>query len=153
MKLAEALITRADTEKRIAQLQQRLLRSAKVQEGDQPPENPQTLLTETSELVAELQSLIQSINRTNATTTFDDNRTLTDALAERDMLMRERTILAKVIEVAAVTQPRYGQSEIKFVSTVNIADLQSQVDDLSRRYRQLDSTIQQLNWTIDLIES
>jgi len=153
MKLAEALITRADTEKRIAQLQQRLIRSAKVQEGDQPPENPQALLTETTDLISELQSLIQNINRTNAATPFDDNRTLTDALAERDMLMKERTILARVVEVAAVTQPRYGQSEIKFISTINVAELQAQVDDLSRRYRVLDSAIQQLNWTIDLIES
>lgn len=151
MKLAEALIARADAEKRIAQLQQRLIRSAKVQDGDTPPEDPQTLLNETITLISEMQTLIQSINRTNSATAFDDSRTLTDALAERDMLMKERGILVYVIDNAAVTQPRYGQSEIKFVSTVNIADLQSRVDDLSRRYRELDSTIQQLNWTIDLI--
>lgn len=153
MKLAEALITRADTEKRIAQLQQRLIRSALVQEGDTPPENPQTLLTETIALIGEMQTLIQSINRTNASTAFDDNRTLTDALAERDMLMKERNITVNVIEHAAVSQHRYGQSEIKFVSTVNIAELQAHIDDLSRRYRELDSTIQQLNWTIDLINN
>ena len=151
MKLAEALIARADAEKRIAQLQQRLIRSAKVQEGDTPPEDPQTLLTETTNLINEMQNLIQSINRTNAATAYDDNRTLTDALAERDMLMKERQILAYVIDNAVVTQPRYGQSEIKFVSTINIADLQARVDDLSRRYREIDSSIQQLNWTIDLI--
>ena len=151
MKLAEALITRADTEKRIAQLQQRLIRSAKVQEGDEPPENPQTLLDETTSLIGDMQTLIQSINRTNASTAFDDSRTLTDALAERDMLMKERGILVYVIDNASVIQPRYGQSEIKFISTVNIAELQSRVDNLSRHYRELDSTIQQLNWTIDLI--
>lgn len=153
MKLAEALINRADAEKRIAQLQQRLIRSAKVQEGDEPPENPQTLLNEMTSLISELQALIQNINRTNASTAFNENYTLTDALAERDMLMKERNILAHIIEVAAVTQPRYGGSEIKFVSTVDIANLQSRVDDLSRRYREIDSTIQQLNWTVDLLES
>lgn len=152
MKLAEALIARADAEKRIAQLQQRLIRSAKVQEGDTPPEDPQTLLTETSNLMNEMQTLIQSINRTNSATAFDNSRTLTDALAERDMLMKERTFLANIIANAVVSQPRYGQSEIKFVSTINIGELQTQVDDLSRRYREIDTTIQQLNWTIDLIE-
>ena len=150
MKLAEALIARADAEKRIAQLQQRLIRSAKVQEGDTPPEDPYTLLNETTALIGEMQSLIQAINRTNASTAFDDSRTLTDALAERDMLMKERNIIATVIDNAAVTQHRYGLAEIKFVSTLDIADLQSQVDDLSRRYRELDSAIQQLNWTVDL---
>jgi len=152
MKLAEALIARADAEKRIAQLQQRIVRSAKVQEGDDPPEDPQVLLDESTALINQMQTLIQAINRTNSSTQFDSNRTITDALAERDMLMKERTFLANVISNAVVTQPRYGQSEIKFVSTINIADLQTRVDDLSRRYRETDSAIQQLNWTIDLIE-
>lgn len=35
MKLAEALILRADYQKRLAQLQQHLIRSARVQEGEQ----------------------------------------------------------------------------------------------------------------------
>ena len=152
MKLAEALIARADAEKRIKQLEQRLIRSAKVQEGDEPPEDPQTLLGESMALINQMQTLIQAINRTNSVTIFDDNRTITDALAERDMLMKERTFLANIISNAVVTQPRYGQSEIKFVSTIDIADLQTRVDDLSRRYRETDSAIQQLNWTVDLIE-
>ena len=44
MKLAEALILRADSQKRFEQLKQRVVRSAKVQEGDEPPENPRDLL-------------------------------------------------------------------------------------------------------------
>lgn len=153
MKLAEALINRADAEKRLAQLNQRLSRSVKVQEGDQPPENPQNLLDEATATINELQTLIQAINRTNATTAFDDNRTLTDVLAERDMLMKERNLFASVVAQAADLQPRYGRSEIKFVSTVNVAQLQQRVDELSRQFRQLDSAIQQLNWTVDLVES
>ena len=43
MKLAEALILRADCQKRIAQLKSRLLTNAKVQEGDAPAEPPQEL--------------------------------------------------------------------------------------------------------------
>ena len=39
MKLAEALILRADMQKRIQQLRERLNRSARVQEGDTTPEN------------------------------------------------------------------------------------------------------------------
>jgi hypothetical protein len=46
MKLAEALILRADCQKRIAQLKSRLLVNAKVQEGDTPAETPQELITE-----------------------------------------------------------------------------------------------------------
>ena len=40
MKLAEALILRADCQRHIEQLKQRLLRNVKVQEGDKPSEDP-----------------------------------------------------------------------------------------------------------------
>lgn len=152
MKLAEALIQRADAQKRVEQLRARLNRSAKVQEGEQPPENPQDLIKELDTVIAELTALIQQINRTNAATSFDDERTLTDALAERDMLMLKRGVFATLIN-ATQPQMRYGRAEIKELPTVKIADMQRQVDDLSRQYRELDTAIQQMNWTIDLIEN
>jgi hypothetical protein len=40
MKLAEALLRRADCQKCLEQLKARLLRNAKVQEGDDPAEDP-----------------------------------------------------------------------------------------------------------------
>ena len=46
MKLAEALNLRADLQKRIAALKDRLIRNAKVQEGDTPSEDPVMLLKE-----------------------------------------------------------------------------------------------------------
>ncbi|MEL6306793.1 MAG: DIP1984 family protein [Chloroflexota bacterium] len=151
MKLAEALIQRADAQKRVQQLQSRLARSAKVQEDEQPPEDPQALLAEVDTVLAELETLIKQINRTNATTAFDDTRTLTDALAERDILMLRRQVLNTLVNA---TQPdmRYGRMEIKYMATISIAEIQSQIDALSRDYRELDTAIQQLNWTIDLIE-
>lgn len=153
MKLAEALIQRADAQKRVEQLRARLARSAKVQEGEQPPENPQELLNEMNTVIAELTRLIQQINRSNASTNFDSNRTLTDALAERDMLMLRRGILTGLINATQPQNMRFGRAEIKELPTVNIAEIQQQVDDVSRQYRELDTTIQQMNWTIDLIES
>jgi ABC-type hemin transport system substrate-binding protein len=46
MKLAEALILRADTQKRIEQLKQRLNANARVQQGEKPAEDPKKLMTE-----------------------------------------------------------------------------------------------------------
>ena len=91
MKLAEALILRADCQKKISQLRQRLMRSAKVQEGEQSYEDPQVLLGELDgalaeplrRRIAELTSLIQRINKTNASTNID-SATLSDALARRE---------------------------------------------------------------------
>lgn len=152
MKLAEALMQRADCQKRIAQLRQRLSRSAKVQEGEQPPENPQELLAEVDAAITELTRLVQRINQTNASTAFADG-TLSDALAQRDTLFTKRSVLENLIQAASITHDRYSRSEVRFVSTVNIGSLQRQLDGISRDYRLLDSQIQSLNWQVDLIGS
>ncbi|MBX2864216.1 MAG: DIP1984 family protein [Leptolyngbyaceae cyanobacterium MAG.088] len=152
MKLAEALMQRADCQKRIAQLRQRLTRSAKVQEGEQPPENPQELLAEVDTAITELTRLVQRINQTNASTAFADG-TLSDALAQRDTLFTKRSVLENLIQAASITHDRYSRSEVRFVSTVNIGSLQRQLDGISRDYRLLDSQIQSLNWQVDLIGS
>lgn len=152
MKLSEALIRRADLQTRIAQLRPRLNQNALVQEGDQPAEDPQELLADLRRMIDELTLLIRQINQTNAATRVDETRTLTDALAERDTLMLERSVLAGLAQAASVNMARYSRSEVRFVSTVDVADVQRQVDDLSRRYRELDTRIQELNWQTDLIE-
>ena len=74
MKLAEALILRADCQKRIAQLKSRLLTNAKVQEGDKPAETPQELIAELGRVSTELLNLIKRINRTSSATAFDGGR-------------------------------------------------------------------------------
>ena len=152
MKLAEALILRADAQKQIEQLRQRLMRSARVQEGEQPPEDPQVLITELETTSNQLVRLIQRINRTNSVTRFQAG-ILSDALAERDSLRLKRNAYDSLINAAAIRQDRYMRSELRLVSTVNVAELQRQIDQLSRQYRELDAQIQALNWATDLIEA
>src|SRR5215212_4978433 len=87
MKLAVALANRADLQRRIEQMRGRLQKSALVQEGESPPEDPQELLEETERLVSELEEYVRRINRTNLSATLADGETtLTDALARRDAL-------------------------------------------------------------------
>jgi hypothetical protein len=151
MKLAEALILRADQRTRLDQLKQRLVRSARVQEGDDPPESPSDLLRESERTADELERLIQRINRTNSTTRLGDG-TLSDALATRDVLALRRSVHAELAQAAAVVQDRYTKSEVKFKSTVNVADLQKRADALAKAYRELDARIQEANWKTDLLE-
>ncbi|WP_234410570.1 DIP1984 family protein [Caldalkalibacillus mannanilyticus] len=89
MKLAEALVLRVDCQRRISQLRERLARIVKVQEGDEPAENPDLLLDELNETINELTGLIVSINKTNSLTKFDENRSIADVLAERDSINAE----------------------------------------------------------------
>jgi len=153
MKLAEALMLRADHQKKVEQLRQRLMRNAKVQDGEQPAEDPQVLLGELDDAITQLTSLIQRINRSNSATDFGDNTTLTDALAQRDTLLTRRNVLSSLVHAASITHDRYSRSEVRFVSTVNIADLQRQLDSISQEYRLLDSRIQALNWQVDLLNA
>ena len=152
MKLAEALVLRADHQKRIAQVRQRLLLVARVQEGDRPAEDPQALLAELERIADDLTRLIQRINRTNTATTLEPGLTLADALAVRDMLDVRHAAYRELAQKATVTQDRYSRSEVRFQSTVDAGKLQQRADDLARQRRELDTRIQAANWIIDLVE-
>jgi hypothetical protein len=151
MKLSEALILRADSQKRIEQLKQRIFRSAKVQEGDTAPENPRALLEELERTLSLLADLIKRINRTNSLTEFEASKTLSDVLAERDVLLTRRNAYNQMVDAASVTHNLYSRSEIKFISTVDIPEAQQKVDELSKQYRELDSRIQAMNWQTELL--
>lgn len=153
MKLAEALILRADCKKRMEQLKARIIRGAKVQEGDQPAEKPQELIAEFERIANELADLIKRINRTNSTTPFRNGETVVDALAERDALVFRRGLYGDLAQAAAVTQERYIRTEVKFVSTVNVGAAQKQADALAKAYRELDARIQEQNWQTELVEA
>ena len=58
MKLAEALSIRKDLQKRIQQLGQRIQNNVKVQEGDEPLEQPTELLKELDACLTQLEDLI-----------------------------------------------------------------------------------------------
>ncbi|OAB36668.1 hypothetical protein PMSD_10075 [Paenibacillus macquariensis subsp. defensor] len=153
MKLAEALVLRADSQRKVAQLKQRLERVVKVQEGEEPSEDPSVLLAELNRSLEELAGWIKRINKTNSAIPFDSTRSISDALAERDHYMQKRKILNELLEIASIKQDRFSRSEVKFYRTVDVNDLQKQVDELSKNYRELDFRIQEKNWTIDLIEN
>ncbi len=153
MKLAEALVLRADCQRKVAQLKQRLERVVKVQEGEEPAEEPGVLLTELNRTLEELTEWIKRINKTNSSVAFDSTRSISDALAERDHCMQKRNILNELLEIASIKQDRFSRSEVKYYRTVDVNELQKQVDELSKNYRELDFRIQEKNWTIELIEN
>ncbi|MEW9698887.1 DIP1984 family protein [Paenibacillus sp. SI8] len=81
------MVLRADAQRKVAQLKQRLERVVKVQEGEQPAEEPTYLFGEINSTIEELTSWVKKINKTNALSPFDANWSIADALAERDQLM------------------------------------------------------------------
>ncbi len=152
MKLAEALANRADLQKRLEQMRGRLAQSALVQENESPPEDPQELLAETGRLLDELEGLIGRINRTNLGATLDEGTTLTAALARRDALALRYGLLGSLVNAASDRLPRYGRAEIRTLPTVEVAPLRRQMDEVARERRELDTRIQETNWTTELME-
>ena len=151
MKIAEALILRADIQKRIAQLKTRLNNNAKVQENEEPTENPELLLIELDSLISQLNDLIIKINRTNTLSKID-RISLVELIAKKDTLSQKAGILREFIEIASQKVNLYSATEIKVFSTVNVPAQQKQLDKLSKEIRETDTKLQQANWTIDLIE-
>lgn len=151
MKLAEALMERADLQKRLAQVKNRLSMNAKVQEGETPAEDPAALLKELDGIIIQLERLITRINKTNADTAVADGETLSTLLARRDCLRMKVETLRDFLNAASATVMRGTRSEVVVRSTVSVAELQRKLDELSRALRELDMQIQSLNWTTELL--
>ena len=151
MKLAEALILRSDLQKRIEQLRVRLNNNAKVQENDEPSENPEELLNELDNNINQLKILIKQINRTNCVT-VSNGQTLADLIAERDTLTLKSNILRGFLNIAGQKVNLYSTTEIKIMNTVDVPALQKELDQLSKKIRETDTELQQANWLTELIE-
>ncbi len=150
MKLAEALILRKDLQQRLSWLDTRLSASARVQEGDKPAEDPQALLSELDALTDQLAKLIADINHTNSTVR-DGGDSLTDLLARRDTMQMKIRVLRSFTTEAARVVDRAQRSEIRILSTVEVAAMRRRTDQLSKELRELDTRLQGLNWQVDLI--
>ena len=152
MKLAEALIIRADLKKRIEQTRDRMYDNIIIQEGNKPNEDPEELINIFLNLEEELKNIINKINKTNNILKFDNNKSISDVIAEREMILSKRNFLANVVKRASEPQNRYSNTEIRNVATVDVVKIQKQVDKLSKEYREIDIKLQAKNWEVDLID-
>ena len=98
----------------------------------------------------QLCEIIKRINRNNSKIILPDGQTMAEALVDRDMLLKERSILLGIVSKANERDYGLTHSEVRTYLTVDVAKLQKQIDELSRRYRELDTMIQSTNWTTEL---
>ena len=148
MKLAEALSLRADLQKRVAQLKQRLKDNVKIEQGDSTIENPESLFAELDRSLVKLEELIYRINSTNIHTQHN-GKSLTQLIAQKDTLTLRIATLREIYK-HITDRDRYGLNEIKYVRTIDVEKLNQQIDSYSHQYRKLDLEIQSVNWTTDL---
>ncbi len=151
MKLAEALMERADLNRKIEQLRERLRQNALVQEGETTNENPTDLLAELDHASQRLEYLIGQINITNCNTEIE-GKTITKIIAEKDVLLLKQSVYKDLLYTAGECVQRARNTEIKILPTINVSEIRKTSDDMAKQIRLLDNKLQMTNWTVDLIE-
>ncbi len=152
MKLAEALMERADLKARIAQLSDRLNSNSKVYEGEEPLEDPKKMLKDLNVMTDRYEELVWKINTANATTVAENGETLARLIARRDALMDKERIIKSLIDSTKTDlyERRTKDMAVKVV-TVDVRSLRREADGLAKTIRETDAIIQSTNWntTID----
>ena len=150
MKLAEALQERADLNKKIEELRNRLNNCILVQEGEEPGEDPTELLKELDEAAARLETLMADINLTNSRTKVN-GKSLTQIIARKDALNLQRGAYRSIYYAAAQNTQRARGTEIRVKALLKTADIQKTSDRLAKEVRELDNLLQETNWKTKLI--
>ena len=150
MKLAEALSIRKDLQKRIQQLEQRIKSNVKVQEDDEPLEDPTELMKELHSCLVQLEQLISRINLTNINTKNAEGLSITQLMSKKDTLTMRIAILRNIYSEATNLINRYSASEIRQECVIDVKQLSKQIDEYSGRLRKLDMEIQGLNFLTEL---
>lgn len=150
MKLAEALLLRADMKKKLASLRERVATNAVVQQGEKPHEDPAELMKIANGVLEQMEELVLRINGANIATKLPDGRSLAKLIAHRDKLAQQHSLIQAAIAGTKKEPDRYSMKEIKWVATVSVANLQKQSDDLSKQLRELNVQIQEANWRVEI---
>ena len=171
MLLAEALAAKKDALKEVADLRERLAAAAvRYEDQDAATEDPTELVAKLDDALDRVESLTVRINKTNNASRLNfDGRDLSimEAVAFRDRLTLEAKARRGVVEAidegletkASAKTPSYYQQparrskdDVRKVVTIDYKAAREAADALSERVRRLDIALQQLNWTIELID-
>jgi hypothetical protein len=71
-------------------------------------------------------------------------------MAERDVLGRKRDLLIVVADAASADQ-HLGRPDVRMLPAIQVARIHRHVDQLSKRYREIDARIQELCWRTEVI--
>jgi hypothetical protein len=103
------------------------------------------------ECLKQLENLIWRINLTNVQTMNEAGKTVTQLMAEKDVLSLRLSALRGTFDRASSQHDRYSRSEIKMITVVDVKQLSKQIDEYSAALRKLDMEIQTLNFQTELV--
>ncbi len=126
--------------------------NAKILHGDIPAEDPSTLLADVSTTLNVLEDLNKRIQLTQGQTLLESGKTLADAIVERDILAQKRFIYQSLVAAASSTGKQPHGNELRWLRTVNVSQLQHQIEQIAKEHQLLDIRIQKAGWTTELLE-
>lgn len=150
MKLGEALLKRDEYIKREDNLKKRLKSNVVLKDDNENNENPNDLIKEYIEVNNELSDLIIKISSKEHNTKLAIGITIADAINIRDKLYREMEIYKTVLKELNSKDYINAKNEVKMKVLVNVKDIQTEVDKLTKAYNDIDVMIQSTNWNVDL---
>lgn len=93
------------------------------------------------------------MNLTNTAATTPDGVRLTAALARRESLRAQHSIVVRAADAAAGDRGyRQLRSELRRLPALPVRELRARADVLARELRDLDAAIQRTNWEVDLLQ-
>jgi hypothetical protein len=143
MKLAEALLLRAEIRAKLDSLRDRATRFARVPQGESPPEDPADLLRQLNATADELVALEGRIAVSKLAATLPNGENLAAAAGRRTALKLKHSAILSVLAAAG---PMPG-----WISTVSVADWQLLADTLAKELRELTAAIRQSQWSAELV--
>jgi hypothetical protein len=146
MLLAEALKERADAQRRLADLKQRISDNARVHENERPAEDPQVLLNQAIEVNERIRALDVAVKVTKTATRLPDGTTVTEALVRRQALDGRMRLVTGAADSASDNVARWGRE----VALLDVAALRAEADRLAAQRRALDVEIERVSWTTEL---
>lgn len=168
MLLAEALAARKDALTEVNALRDRLAAAVlRYEDQDNAPDDPGAILDRLSAALDRFESLTVQINRTNneARLVFDGSElTIMEAVARRERLTLEAKARRAALEAVeqAIGSGRAGRGrwfagrrtkdDLREVPTVELHAERRAADQVSEAVRRLDLSLQQRNWTTDLVD-
>ena len=113
-----------------------------------PQEDPDKLMAQLRKAIQDLETLIIRINKTNNETYIEGEGFLMEALAKRDSLK----ILSEKLRYIRYAAQINNSGDKNLKTTIDIKNLQIEMDQTGRAFREIDSKIQEINWLTELID-
>lgn len=159
MKLAEALMLRAELKKDADDLLKRLEENAVYDEERQPMEDSKELFNKMINTLLDIRRLEEKIWKTNMNTVMQGKKTIYDFLRDRDHLVRvvyRKNRLINMYKTNFMEKSQYyykdETNKIKKFFAFDIKTLIAERDEAAKKCREINLMIQRKNWEVELLD-